>query len=65
MENTIYLAPSNYMFKFPDSASATISPDGECLAYQPYGEVGVTIVDIDLSKATGLLAKRYRAELYK
>ncbi|HWD86856.1 MAG TPA: carbon-nitrogen hydrolase family protein [Mucilaginibacter sp.] len=65
MENTIYVATSNYTFKFPDSASAIISPDGECLAYQPYGEVGVAIVDIDLSKATGLLAKRYRAELYK
>jgi len=65
MENTIYMATSNCTTKFLDSASAIISPDGECLAYQPYGEVGVAIADIDLSKATGLLAKRYRAELYK
>ncbi|MBS1531095.1 MAG: carbon-nitrogen hydrolase family protein [Bacteroidetes bacterium] len=65
MENTIYVATSNCAFQFPDSASSFISPDGECLAYQPYGEVGVAIADIDLSKATGLLAKRFRAELYK
>lgn len=65
MENTIYIATSNYTFKFPDSASAIISPDGECLAYQPYCEAGVAIAEVDVSKATGLLAKRYRAELYK
>ena len=65
MENTIYMATSNCAFRFADAASAIISPDGECLAYQPYGEVGVAIADIDLSKATGFLASRYRAELYK
>lgn len=65
MENTIYIATSNCAFKFPESASSIISPDGECLAYQPYDEIGVAIADADLSKASGLLAKRYRAELYK
>jgi len=65
MENTIFIATSNCAFKFADSASSVISPDGECLAFQPYGEVGVSIADIDLSQATGFLAKRYRAELYK
>lgn len=64
MENTIYFATSNYASQYPESASAVIAPDGRCLAYQPYRQPGVTTVDIDFSQATGLLAKRYKEELY-
>jgi predicted amidohydrolase len=64
MENTIYIAASNYSFKYPESASAIIAPDGQCLACQPYRKTGVAIADIDLSKATGLLARRFKAHLY-
>lgn len=64
LENTIYFAPSNYKFKYPDSASAIISPDGECVAYQAYGQVGIAVADIDPAKASGLLAKRFKAGLY-
>ncbi len=64
MENTIYFATSNYASQYPESASAVIAPDGHCLAYQPYRQPGVTVVDIDLSRATQLLAKRYKASLY-
>jgi 5-aminopentanamidase len=62
MENTIYFAASNYTFNFPDSASALISPEGECLAYQPYCEAGIVVAEIDPGKATGLLASRFRGE---
>lgn len=65
MENTIYIATSNYALKYPESASAIIDPDGKCLAYQPYGRAGVAIAEIDPAKATGLLAKRFKPELYK
>jgi predicted amidohydrolase len=41
-----------------------IAPDGTCIAHANYGEVGVTVADIDLSLATGYLAKRFRSELY-
>ncbi|WP_448702681.1 carbon-nitrogen hydrolase family protein [Mucilaginibacter sp. AW1-3] len=64
MENTIYFASSNYGSRYPESASSIIAPDGTCLAYQPYGQTGVIVADIDLSLATGLLAKRFRSELY-
>jgi predicted amidohydrolase len=64
MENTIYFATSNYASQYPESASAVIAPDGRCLAYQPYRQPGITVVDVDLNQATGLLAKRYKAELY-
>jgi 5-aminopentanamidase len=65
MENTIYFASSNYGMRYPESASSLIAPDGKCLAWQPYGQPGVFVVDVDLELATGLLAKRFKAELYR
>ena len=64
LENTIYFASVNYASEYPDSASAVIAPDGSCVAHESYGKAGVLVADIDLSKATGLLAKRFRNELY-
>jgi len=64
MENTIFFASSNYATKFPESASSLIAPDGKCLAHGVYGEPGVFVADIDLDEATGLLAKRFKPELY-
>ncbi len=64
LENTIYFASCNYAPRFPDAASSVIAPEGACLAHQPYSEAGVLVVDIDPEKATGLLAKRFRNELY-
>jgi len=64
LENTIYFASSNYGMRYPESASSLIAPDGTCIAYQPYGEPGVFVAEIDTDQATGLLAKRFRAELY-
>ncbi len=60
LENTIYFASVNYASKFPESASAIISPDGSCIQHQPYGVPGVLVVDIDLDKATGFLARRFK-----
>lgn len=62
MENTIFFASVNYCFRFPESASAISAPDGCNIAYQPYGEPGVLVADIDLSEATGLLAKRFKPQ---
>ncbi|RZK75969.1 MAG: carbon-nitrogen hydrolase family protein [Pedobacter sp.] len=64
LENTIYVASSNFASLYSDSASAVIDPDGKCIAYEDYGSVGVTVSEIDLSKATGLLAKRFKNQLY-
>lgn len=64
MENTIYFASSNYATKFQESASCIIAPDGTCVAYQQYGEAGVIVADIDITLATGKLAKRFKPELY-
>ena len=65
LENTIYFATSNYASRYSEAASAIIAPDGACIAHAAYGEVGVTLAETDLSKATGFLAKRFKEELYK
>ncbi len=64
LENTIYFASSNYAFRYPESASSLIAPDGHCITHQPYGKEGVFVTDIDTGLATGFLAKRFKAELY-
>ncbi|MEO6149706.1 MAG: carbon-nitrogen hydrolase family protein [Mucilaginibacter sp.] len=64
LENTIYFASANYASRYPESATSVIGPNGECLAWQPYGEAGVLVVDIDTELATGMLAKRFKPGLY-
>jgi predicted amidohydrolase len=64
-ENTIYFASVNYASAGSPTTSAAISPDGKLLAYQPYGQEGLLVVDLDLAAATGLLAKRYKAAEYQ
>jgi predicted amidohydrolase len=43
------------------TTSAIVNPDGVVISYQPYGEEGVLIADIDLAAATRLLAARLRS----
>jgi predicted amidohydrolase len=64
LENTIYFAPSNYALKYAESASAIIAPDGSCVAYQQDRGPGVVVAEVDLSVATGLLARRFKPEVY-
>lgn len=64
LENTIYVATSNYALPFPESASAIIAPDGTCLASYHNRTPGIAVAEIDPGKATALLAKRFKPELY-
>jgi len=57
-ENTCYFATVNYASAGSPTTSAVANPDGTLLTYQPYGEEGVLIADVDLDAATGLLATR-------
>ena len=59
-ENTCYFASVNCASPGSPTTSAVVRPDGTLLCYQPYGEEGLLIADIDLSAATGLLAARCR-----
>jgi predicted amidohydrolase len=64
IENTIFFASVNYAVRFQESATAVISPSGECQAFLPYGEEGVLVERIDLDAATGLLAARFAPARY-
>lgn len=65
LENTIYFASVNYAFRFQESATCVIAPEGECLARLPYGIEGVLVQEIDIAAATGLIANRYAPQRYR
>lgn len=64
VENAIYFASINYAMKYQNSATSIISPQGECLAYVPYGQEQLLVQELDLEKASLLYAKRYNKDLY-
>jgi predicted amidohydrolase len=59
-ENTCYIASVNCASEGSGTTSAIARPDGSLLCFQPYGQAGLLVADIDLSPATGLLASRLR-----
>ncbi|MBL0939281.1 MAG: carbon-nitrogen hydrolase family protein [Gemmatimonadaceae bacterium] len=59
-ENTCWFATVNYATPDAPTTSAVVDPDGVVQVWQPYGVEGLLVTDIDLSRATGLLAKRLR-----
>ncbi len=59
-ENTCFFASVNCASEGSGTTSAIARPDGSLLCYQPYGQEGLLMADLDLSEATGLLARRSR-----
>ena len=59
-ENACYIASVNCADLGSNSTSAVIRPDGTLECCQPYGKEGLLIADLDLDRATGLLASRYK-----
>lgn len=59
-ENTCYFASVNCASEGSGTTSAIARPDGSLQCYQPYGQEGLLVADLDLSTATGLLAARCR-----
>jgi predicted amidohydrolase len=64
VENTVYFASVNYAMRYQDSATTLIGPDGERVAHVPYGDEQLLVCDLDLSRATGMIAKRYNPAFY-
>jgi predicted amidohydrolase len=60
-ENTCYVASVNYASAGSPTTSAVANPDGTVLAWQPYGQEGLLIAELELAKATGFLASRCRS----
>ena len=59
-ENTCFVASVNCASEGSGTTSAIARPDGTLQCYQPYGQEGLLVADLDLSAATGLLASRLR-----
>ena len=59
-ENTCFFATVNYASAGSPTTSAVVRPDGTVLAWQPYGQAGLLMADIDVAEATGLLARRLK-----
>jgi predicted amidohydrolase len=60
-ENTCFFATVNYASPGSPTTSAVVRPDGTLLCYQPYGQAGLLVADIDLAEATRLLATRCKS----
>ena len=60
-ENTCFFATVNCASAGSPTTSAVVRPDGTLLSYQPYGKRGLLIADVDIAKATGLLATRCKS----
>lgn len=60
-ENGCYFASVNCAGEGSPTTSAVVRPDGTVLAWQPYGEEGLLVADIDTDAATGLLAARLKS----
>jgi predicted amidohydrolase len=59
-ENTSWFASVNSASYGAPATSAIARPDGTLLCYQPYGQAGLLIADLDLNLATLQLAERCR-----
>ena len=59
-ENTCYFASVNCASEGSGTTSAVVRPDGTLQCFQPYGQEGLLVADLDLSTATGLFASRCR-----
>lgn len=63
-ENSIYFASVNQAMTHQNSATSLIDPEGNLLQSLPCGEEGLLVADLDLARATGFYASRYRPEFY-
>jgi predicted amidohydrolase len=64
IENTIWFASVNNAFHYQESATSLIDPEGNLAAHVPYGEEQLLVHDLDLSRATRLIATRYNPDLF-
>jgi len=57
-ENNCYFASVNVASAGSPTTSAVVRPDGTLLCWQPYGEQGLLVADVELRAASRLLASR-------
>ncbi len=59
-ENTCYFASINAAMAGAPTTSCVVDPEGDLVASQPHDEEALLVADLDLSRATGLLARRFK-----
>lgn len=59
-ENTCWFVSVNCAGDGSPSTSAVARPDGSLQCWQPYGQEGLLLADLELAEASGLLASRYK-----
>ncbi len=64
VETTVYFASVNYAMRYQESATSLIGPEGDLLAYVPYGQEQLLVCDLDLAVATGAIARRFNLAAY-
>ena len=64
VENTVYFASVNYALRHQESATSIVGPDGDLVAWAPYGEEQLLVADLDLARADGFCARRYNPAFY-
>jgi predicted amidohydrolase len=64
VENTVYFASVNYALEYQESATSLIDPEGKLIAHVPYGCEELLVREIDLSRATGLIASRFDPDMH-
>jgi predicted amidohydrolase len=62
MENTVFVCAANSAAPDQGSATCIIGPDGSLIASVEYGRAGVVAAELDLERATRLIAKRWAPE---
>jgi predicted amidohydrolase len=62
MENTVFVCAANIAGPDQGSATCIIGPDGSQVASVEYGRVGVVAAELDLERATRLIARRWAAD---
>ena len=63
-ENSIYFASVNEAMRKQNSATSLIDPNGNLVEYLPLSVDGLMVKDLELPKATGFYASRYKPHLY-
>ena len=60
-ENTLYFCAGQAARSAGSgTTAAVVRPDGTVQCWQPYGQAGLLVADLDLALATGLFASRCR-----
>jgi predicted amidohydrolase len=62
MENTVFVAAANSAAPNQGSATCIIGPDGALVTSVAYGQVGVVAAELELERATRLIARRWAPE---